>query len=110
MTRVEEEAKMQRLNNLRRKSVLPMELDDGSSLYASAVSGGADYVDGMPRQVRLVARDAEGNEVEHQYLQRAELERAATALEWASREARGRLPNWWHAQVKEVRAALRNAK
>lgn len=51
------------------ESVIPMDLDDGSRLYASAVSGGADYVDGMPRQVRLVYRDAEGNEVERHYLQ-----------------------------------------
>lgn len=70
MTRIEElEAEVKRLNDLRRESVLPMDLDDGSRLYASAVSGGADYVDGMPRQVRLVVRDAEGNEIERQYIQ-----------------------------------------
>lgn len=74
MTRIEElEAEVKRLNDLLRESVLPMELDDGSRLYASAVSGGADYVDGMPRQVRLVARDAEGNEVERQYVQTPKL-------------------------------------
>ncbi len=70
MTRIEElEAEVKRLTDLLSESVIPMDLDDGSRLYASAVSGGADYVDGMPRQVRLVARDAEGNEVERQYVQ-----------------------------------------
>ncbi len=70
MTRIETlEAEVKRLNDLRGESVLPIDLDDGSRLYASAVSGGADYVDGMPRQVRLVARDAKGNEVERQYVQ-----------------------------------------
>lgn len=77
MTRIEElEAEVKRLTDLLSESVIPMDLDDGSRLYASVVSGGADYVDGMPRQVRLVARHAEGNEVERQYVQTSERRRA----------------------------------
>lgn len=68
--RVEElEAEVKRLNDYVGDSVLPMEIDDGRRIIASAISGGADHIDGMPRQVRLVARDADGNETERQYLQ-----------------------------------------
>lgn len=63
------EAKVKRLQTRIGESVLPLELDDGTRIFASAISGGADYVDGMPRQVSLVARDAEGYETERQYVQ-----------------------------------------
>lgn len=69
------EAEVKRLNEFISESVIPIEFDDGSRIFASAVSGGGDYVDGMPRQVRLVARDAEGHEMERQYLQTDERRR-----------------------------------
>lgn len=74
--RIEElEARVGHLNALIGGSVLPLESDDGTRIFASAISGGADYVDGMPRQVRLVVRDAKGNETERQYLQTDERRR-----------------------------------
>ena len=69
------ESENKRLTGFVSESVLPMAFDDGTRIFASAISGGADYVDGMPRQVRLVLRDAEGNEIERRYLQTDERHR-----------------------------------
>lgn len=49
-------------------SVLPAYFDDGSSIVVSAMSGGRDYVGGMPRKLTIVHEDADGKSVTRDYL------------------------------------------
>ncbi len=39
---------------LDRASILPMHIDDGSSIICVSVSGGADYLNGVPRRLCLL--------------------------------------------------------
>lgn len=50
------------------RSVLPMQLSDGEQFIADSISGGADYVDGMPKGVTIVRIRAE-DEIRRRYVQ-----------------------------------------
>lgn len=52
------------------ESVLPLVMSDDSMVFCSRISGGSDYVDGMPRSLELVRREHDGAETQRIYGQR----------------------------------------
>ena len=71
--RVQElEGEVRRLKTFIGESVLPMEFVDGARISAVSISGGADYIDGWPRQLTLLHIDTDGAETTRVYVQEHE--------------------------------------
>ena len=50
--------------------VLPLYIDDGEIIFCSAISGGANYVDGMPAELVLTRQLPDGTRIHRRYVQK----------------------------------------